>query len=228
VTTGAGTSATSSADEFTYQAPAPPRPAITSVSPSSGSAGDTVTVTGTSFGGGTVTFGLNEVPADQASCTNTSCTVTVPRGNASSTVDVRVDTAGGRSPRVEPADQFTYGGAPPPPPVSETVTADPTTALVGQQVTLTAALSADSGTPTGTVTFKVGGTTLCAQVRVASGHATCDTTDLPVGTDTVTAAYSGDGSFAATSDTTTVTVVSLSAAVTAPTAPFVAGTATAV
>jgi hypothetical protein len=66
-----------------------------------------------------------------------------------------------------------------------------------------------SGTPTGTVTFKVGATTLCTTLALdGSGNGSCSATNAPVGTDTVTATYSGDANFATSSGTTTETVSS--------------------
>ena len=59
VTTNGGTSATSSADQFTYVAP----PTVTAVSPISGpiTGGSLVTITGTNFTGATaVDFGSTE------------------------------------------------------------------------------------------------------------------------------------------------------------------------
>ena len=106
VTTAGGTSAASSADQFTYQAAAPPpAPVLTGVSPSTGPAagGTAVTVTGSNLSGGSVAFG--GVAASGVSCTASSCTATSPAG--SGTVNVTVTTAGGTS-ATSAADEFTY------------------------------------------------------------------------------------------------------------------------
>jgi IPT/TIG domain/Galactose oxidase, central domain/Kelch motif len=105
VTTAGGTSATSAADQFTYQAAPPAAPAVTAVSPASGPAagGTVVTVTGSSLAGGTVAFGT--AAATGVSCTATSCTTTSPAGTG--TVNVTVTTSGGTS-ATSSADQFTY------------------------------------------------------------------------------------------------------------------------
>ena len=73
----------------------------------------------------------------------------------------------------------------------------------GANVTLTANVTATapaSGTRTGTVDFQVGVNIAgcSAQVVPASGKATCVTNTLTVGANTITAAYSGDANFAAT------------------------------
>lgn len=62
----------------------------------------------------------------------------------------------------------------------------------GQSVTLTATVTGDS--PTGTVNFKDGGTTIpgCAAQTVAAGVATCTTSGLAAGSHNITAVYSGD------------------------------------
>jgi YVTN family beta-propeller protein len=60
--------------------------------------------------------------------------------------------------------------------------------------------SPGSGTPTGTVAFQSPlGTNItgCSTSALASGSATCATTALPVGTDSVYAVYSSDGNFSA-------------------------------
>jgi hypothetical protein len=64
------------------------------------------------------------------------------------------------------------------------------------------------GNPTGTVEFEVSGTAIatCSAVALAAGTATCMTT-LPVGTSSVTAAYSGDQVFPSSLGTVVVTVV---------------------
>jgi hypothetical protein len=73
----------------------------------------------------------------------------------------------------------------------------------GQLVTFAAAVTAQpgfyKGTPTGTVTFTYGSMTLCNTVTLNGGKATCTYSALPAGTDTITAAYSGDSNFAPSS-----------------------------
>jgi hypothetical protein len=64
-----------------------------------------------------------------------------------------------------------------------TLSASPTTATYGQAVTLTATET----TAPGTVTFVSGSTTLCANVTLSGGIATCLTSSLTLGADTVTA-----------------------------------------
>ena len=115
-------------------------------------------------------------------------------------------------------------------PITQTVTqaststalvAMPTTSIVGQSVTLTATVSVTApgaGTPTGSVTFTRGGTTLGTGTVNAMGVATASTSALPVGaSQTITAAYSGDGNFTPSSGTTSVTVNAVTITVTAPT-----------
>ena len=79
----------------------------------------------------------------------------------------------------------------------------------GQSVTLTASVTASSGTPTGTVDFLDGGAaiTSCTGVSLASGSASCVLSTLAVGTHSLTARYSGSVSYlASTSSTLSQTV----------------------
>ncbi|MDO9324635.1 MAG: IPT/TIG domain-containing protein [Methanoregula sp.] len=105
VTTTGGTSATSSADRFTYVGVIP---AITSITPTSGrlAGATTVTITGTGFtDASTVSFG----GSPSTSVTYLSATqirVSSPSRTAG-VVDLRVTTIYGTSPIV-PADQFMY------------------------------------------------------------------------------------------------------------------------
>ncbi len=104
VVTAGGTSATSSADRFTYYIPAP---TVTALGPTTGPTlgGTTVTITGTNLDGATaVTFG--GITVSIQSDTATQIVVTSPAGVAG-TVDVRVSTAGGPS-ATSSADRFTY------------------------------------------------------------------------------------------------------------------------
>ena len=87
----------------------------------------------------------------------------------------------------------------------------------GQAVTYTATVTANapgSGSPTGTVTFYVGPVNPADQIgstgtlSSSSGvmTASVSTTSLPVGTDTITATYSGDGDFLTSTGTLTITI----------------------
>ena len=112
VTNQGGTSATGTADKFTYD----PVPAVTTVSPKTGvpAGGTRITITGSGFTAGTaVTFGGVNVPVTVNS--TTSLTVVSPGG--SGTVDIVVITPGGSS-FTGPADQFTYGATTGPPTVT--------------------------------------------------------------------------------------------------------------
>src|SRR5580700_1948936 len=110
VTTGNGTSAITSADQFTYTSGS--TPVVTSISPTSGPAAGntTVTINGVNFTGVTgVAFGTTT--AAYTFVSDAKITATSPAG--SGTVDVRVTTGSGTS-AITPADQFSYtsGSAP--------------------------------------------------------------------------------------------------------------------
>src|SRR5208282_820873 len=78
----------------------------------------------------------------------------------------------------------------------------------GQSITLTANISGlFSGVATGTVTFS-NGTSSLGSASVSGNTATFVTTTLPVGTDSITAAYSGDSNFTGSSSSTLSQVVS--------------------
>ena len=90
-----------------------------------------------------------------------------------------------------------------------TLSASRATVSAGTSVILaaTVAPASGSGTPTGTVTFENGSTTLGNGTLNGSGGANLATTALPIGMNTITAAYSGNNSFAAsTSAGVTITV----------------------
>jgi hypothetical protein len=101
-------------------------------------------------------------------------------------------------------------------PTITSVSASPTVVTPMQAVTLTAAVASTiAGTPTapsGTVTFFDNGVQLGAAVNVLNGAATLTVPSLPSGaTDSITATYSGNGNFLAStsSSSTTITVASL-------------------
>jgi uncharacterized repeat protein (TIGR01451 family) len=73
----------------------------------------------------------------------------------------------------------------------------------GQDVTFTATVASGAGTPTGTVTFKDNGVAIsgCSNRPLSSGQATCVATGLSVGNHPITADYSGDTNFTASTGT---------------------------
>jgi hypothetical protein len=86
----------------------------------------------------------------------------------------------------------------------------------GQAVTFTAAVTGSGGTPTGTVTFYDGATSLGTGTLNGSGVATIATSSLIGGFHSITAAYGGDSNFSSSTSTVlTQTVSSLTASATA-------------
>ncbi len=116
VTAPGGTSATATADQFTYASP----PAVTGITATSGSTsgGTTVTITGSNFSGVTaVKFGAVAATSFVVNSA-TQITATAPAGTG--IVDVTVAAAGGTTP-TSGADQFTYVAPPVAGAVSTTV-----------------------------------------------------------------------------------------------------------
>ena len=104
ITTSAGTSSTSSADQFTYTTPPP---TVISISPSGGytTGGTSVTITGTGFTGATSVFFGQTAASSFNVVSDTEITATSPQG--SGTVDITVTKAGSTS-ATGTSDQFTY------------------------------------------------------------------------------------------------------------------------
>ena len=108
VTTPVGTSATSAADHFSYEA----APSVSAISPVAGplSGGTTVTVTGTNLTGASgVNFG-GQLASSYSVISSSQVTATSP-ANPAGEVDVTVTTGTGTSATI-PADEFTYETAP--------------------------------------------------------------------------------------------------------------------
>jgi hypothetical protein len=100
------------------------------------------------------------------------------------------------------------------------LTSAPNPSSFNQSVTFTATVTGQFGTPgAGTVTFTYGSITLCSAVALTGGVATCSYSTLPVGSDTVTAAYSGSGNYLASSGNETQTVNKASTTMTVTSAP---------
>jgi len=83
----------------------------------------------------------------------------------------------------------------------------PTSTSFGSAVTYSATVtSTGHGTPTGTVTFTAGATTLCTTPTLIVGTGNCTASNAPTGNDTVTGTYSGDLVFAGSSAGTPLSV----------------------
>ena len=98
-----------------------------------------------------------------------------------------------------------------------TVTFTPSAPVYGQTVALTATVTGPSGspTPTGSVQFFNGTTSLGSAIALSGGSATMDVSSLAVGSNSITATYSGDTSFASgTSPAVTVPVTQASSSTT--------------
>ncbi|MFI0818103.1 beta strand repeat-containing protein [Streptomyces sp. NPDC021098] len=90
-----------------------------------------------------------------------------------------------------------------------TFTATPDPSVCGETVTLCATVTVDEPgtcTPTGTVTFTVSGGPTLTGTLDATGQACVTTDELPLGTNSVTATYSGDTGVAGSTFTAPVTV----------------------
>ncbi len=77
-----------------------------------------------------------------------------------------------------------------------TISSNPNPSNVGQSVTLSVVVSGSGGTPTGTVTFEEGSTSL-GLVRLASGQGSITTSFSSAGSFSITADYSGDQNYKA-------------------------------
>jgi len=85
---------------------------------------------------------------------------------------------------------------------STTVTSSLNPSVFGQSVTFTATVTSGSGVPIGTVQFKVDGSALGGPVTLdGSGVATLSTSSLAVGSHVITAEYSGDANYNASTGT---------------------------
>ena len=95
-------------------------------------------------------------------------------------------------------------------PTTTTASVNPTSTPFGGSVTYAATVSSSGGVPLGNVTFAVGSTTLCTTGSLVNGTASCSASNAPVGSDTVTATYSGSTQFAASAGSTSLDVTATS------------------
>jgi uncharacterized repeat protein (TIGR03803 family) len=171
-------------------------PAVTGVAASSGTTfgGTALTITGSGFTGATgVTLG-GTAATNVVVVNDITITATTPAHSAGA-VDVAVTTFGGTA---TATGGYTYVAEP----SATTLGTSATPSTFGQSVTLTATVTAGT---TGTVTFTIDGVNQSSPV--SGGTATYRTTALNAGNHTVTAAYSGDEFYAASTSSALTQVV---------------------
>jgi hypothetical protein len=100
-------------------------------------------------------------------------------------------------------------------PTTTTLSVSPTAPASGSPAVFTARVSPNSGTgsPTGSVTFSTGATTLGTS-SIASGSATFTTSSLPIGSAQIAATYSGDANYTASTSAVSTVDVSFTGTVT--------------
>jgi hypothetical protein len=188
VVTSIGTSSTSSADIFSYAAP--PAPAISAITPTTGTTvgGTNVAITGSGFlSGSTVSFGT-VAAASVTFVDSTHLTAISPAGSPG-TVDVTVTDTNGTS-ATGTSDQFTYTSAAP------TITSfTPTNGFEGETVTITGTgfIGATAVTIGTSATFTVvSNTEITAIVPFLSGPGPVQVV-TPAGTATAAGTFQYDG-----------------------------------
>lgn len=162
-----------------------------------GPSGTTTTPTGT------VTFSSGTTLLGTATLTSTgTATYTASTLNAT-TYNVTASYPGDStfSPSVSAAQSLVVAPA-----VATVTLTAPATATPGASVILSVKVSGSSGTPTGSVTFMDGTTTL-STVTLASGAASYTSTAFAIGSHSLTASYTGDSIFgSATSSTQSLSI----------------------
>ena len=194
-------------------------PTITSISPSLGivDGGTSITITGTNFVPGPNVVTIGGVAATNVTVVDSkTITVDTPTGNLGP-ASVLVTTAGGTN-SANTLFTFVYN-------TTTALTSSTNPSDFGQSVTFTANVTSSSGNPTGSVTFFDGSTNL-GSATLTSGTATLSIASLAVGSNSITAEYSGDSSIITSTSsavTQTVNQASTTTALTSSTNPAVFG-----
>ena len=160
---------------------------VTATSPGSGTPTGTVT-----FRDGSTTLGIVTLSAGQASYTTAALTVASHSITAvyNGSTDYATSYASVLSQVVNTN-------------TSTTLTSSVAPSLYGQATTFTATVSAVSpitGTPSGTVIFEMGSTSI-GSGTLSSGQASFSTSSLPVGSDSISAVYVGNSTYTTSTST---------------------------
>ncbi|MEU8869573.1 Ig-like domain-containing protein [Streptomyces javensis] len=196
------TSVTSAPDPSTLGQPVTFTATVTPVAPGAGVPSGTVTFTISGSGGGTFTQPLSSLGTATLSFSTLGVgahtVVAVYSGDAGFLPSTGTDT---------------HTVAPGPAATTTTLMSSVNPSVFGQPVTFTATVTPNApatGVPTGTVTFVISGSGGGSFTQpLSGGTATFTTSGLDAGSHTVTANYSGDANFAASSSATLTQVVNL-------------------
>lgn len=147
---------------------------------------------------GTTTFSIGATTLCTATLPGTSCTSSVSMtGSQSVTATYSGDSNNCGGSTIFPLNVRTL--------TTTTASASPNPGCEGQLVTLSATVSSSGPTPTGTVTFSIGSTPLCTDT-LSGGTGACTSSAIPLGTQMITATYSGDDNNCPSSTTFTQVV----------------------
>jgi len=192
---GDGYYAPASAGPLSHQVDRAATDTSLAVSPSASVTGQSVTLTAAVSStatpplAGTVTFSVDGAPVGTATLSGGLATLQwTPAMPGDVTVTAAYDGNAGFAPSV--SDGFIHSTGPA---ATDITLSGPVSVAAGQGATLTATVATrapGSGTPTGTVSFTMGGTTVDA--ALAGGTASWTTPPLAQGSHTVEATYSGD------------------------------------
>jgi len=171
-----------------------------------------VTWSGTDKGAGIKTFTIyvsdngGDFAPWQTAVTTTTANYTGTAGHTYGFYSIATDAAGNVQAAKTTADTTTTVsslGA-----TSATLTVNPTAAPAGSSIAIsvTVAPATGSGTPTGQVAFKDGASTVLGTATLSGGKASMTTSALALGGHTITAVYTGDSTYAA-STSSAVTVM---------------------
>jgi Bacterial Ig-like domain (group 3)/IPT/TIG domain len=194
-----GTSATSSADHFTYA------PTVSGLNPNTGPAagGTSVVIAGTGFSGATaVDFGST---AATSFTVNSDTQITATSPSSAGVVDVRVTTAVGGTSATSSADQFTFLDGT----TTTLIDNGPNPSTYGDVVSFTATVSGGSAINGETVFIEDATNSFVVVASPSLSNSTVDFTisDLPVGSHHLIAVYNGDTTHASSNDSGSSTPV---------------------
>lgn len=179
--------------------------------PSNTTTNNSVSVAVTVSGGsgtptGTVTISSGTYTSSSATLSSGAATVTIPANTfASGTVTLAISYSGDSTYAAASGSASIIYTAPP----TATVTVTPASASIvsSQSLNVTVAVAGTAATPTGTVTL-TSGTYTSSAATLTAGTATIaiPANSLAIGSDTITATYGGDTTYASKTGTATVTV----------------------